>query len=179
MTTSINVAGVWKTPTPKINVAGTWKAPSTIKINVAGTWKTVYTSGPTVSASANGDTNVRFSATCYAGAYFSSAGTEFEYTNTGGTTATGVGGDGVWLDSGSASGVWVIFTRTGGTKTDWTGTYKKSVRYQLSTSRGFYITRTSNGIDTISGYFQFYDASTGGNLLQTTSTATWSAEYTV
>jgi hypothetical protein len=171
-----NVAGVWKTPDDiGMNVAGVWKTPDKVSINVAGVWKDVWPTGPTVSASANGDGNFRFGAICYAGAQFTNGGIEYEYTNTGGTTSTGVGGDGTWLDAGAAADVWVNFVRTGGTKTvfDTLG----SARYNLGTTRGYRIqTSGTDDIQNITGYFQFYDAASGGNLLQQTSSATWTAE---
>jgi hypothetical protein len=170
------LSGVWQATTaPEIKVSGVWQTVTEVEIKVAGVWQSAFTSGPTVSASADGDSNFRLGSTCYAGAYFASGGLEYEYTNSGGTTSLGVGGDAQWLDSGSGSEVWVQFVRTGGSKTvfDSLG----SGRYQLSSDRGYRINTTgSNDLQNITGYFRFYDAASGGNLLQQTSSATWTAE---
>jgi hypothetical protein len=174
--TDVKIGGTWTNiHTMNFKVSGVWQTMLNVKAKVSGVWQTVFTSGPQVSASANGDTNIRVGATCYAGARFVSTGAEQEYTSTGGVTTTGVGGDANWLDSGTGAEVWVNFVRTSGTKTAFDSL--GSSRYQLSSSRGYYITRTSAGIHNITGYFQFWDAATGGNLLQQTSSATWTAEY--
>lgn len=172
MSTKINVAGVWKSPTPKINVAGTWKAP-TIKINVAGTWKQVY-SPLSVNIAVNGRLNVNENATCYSGAYFLTSGTQYEYLFNGNGTSLGA-----WLLAGSNSEVWVMWTRTGGTLSDWNnlGGGNNNVRLQLSTSRYYRLNRTATGYNDIIGYFRMYDAASGGNLLDTGPTGTYRATY--
>jgi hypothetical protein len=40
----------------------------------------------------------------------------------------------------------------------------------------YYLTRSVGGSESISGYFRFYDAASGGTLLAQTSTATWDIE---
>jgi hypothetical protein len=170
MTIKINVAGTWKTSAPKINVAGTWKTP-TVKINVAGTWKA--SGGPSVSIDVNGRTNVRENANCFSGALFYTTGVNYEYTATGGTSNVGN-----WLDAGSASDVWIQWVRTGGTLGSWNSINPGTGRVQVTVNRNYRIVRASTGTDTIQGYFRAYDAATGGNLLDTGATGTYSAQRT-
>ena len=134
--------------------------------------------GLQVSAVANGQSNegeeTAYSAV-YAGAWFGSNGQEREYTVSGSTSS--LVGD--WLDSGNAADVWIVFTRTAGA-TDWDSGHQPGTRYNLGTSRGFYMVDyvAGGGSATISGYFRFYDAATGGNLLERapdTGSSTWSA----
>lgn len=133
----------------------------------------VNLAGEQVSAVANGCTNSVISGTCYGGPIFLNTGAEQEYTSTGGTVSQGN-----WLDAGSASNVWVVWHRTGGTLSDWNslGGGNNGVRLNLGTSRNFRISRAAQGISTLIGYFEFWDAASGGNLLQTTSTVTWLVE---
>lgn len=132
-----------------------------------------------VTAQANGDTNTRLTGVggyCSVGAGFNTSGFEFECTNTGSFTVN----QGKWLNSGSSSEVWVEFIRTGGTKSSWDHSgQSNNTRYQLSTTRNFEIRDTSalGGAQTIIGRFKFWDAATGGNVLDETSNATWSAEF--
>lgn len=176
MSTKINVSGVWKEPTTKINVAGVWKTPTSVKINVAGTWKEVGTVAPTTNMRADGATNSRLDNACYAGCAFYTTGTEYEYNSAGSLTLAHT-----WLTAGSASDVWIMWTRTGGTLSDWDslGGGYNNVRRNVTATVAFRIvdtvSSTAGGAETITGYFRSYDAATGGNLLQTTSSATWSA----
>lgn len=132
--------------------------------------------GPTVSARADGATMSRLNLSCYAGIQFNTDGQEWEYSAQGSLIL-----ETTWLDTGSSSDVWVMWTRTGGTLSDWDslGSGNNNVRLNLGTTRSFRIIDTVSsevgGAETIIGYFRFYDAATGGNLLQTTSTVTWSA----
>jgi hypothetical protein len=170
MTTKHNVAGVWKDPTISINVAGVWKTPD-VSINVAGTWKAAY-SALAVSIDVNGRTNYRENANCYAGASFYTSGVNYEYNATASLISVGN-----WLDSGSASDVWLLWTRTGGTLSDWNSIDSGDTRVQVTVNRSWRIVRSSNGISTIIGYWRAYDAASGGNLLDTGPTGTYSAEY--
>lgn len=128
-------------------------------------------SGLSVSATANGDTNNNFG-TCYVGVQFNSSGVEYERDNN--STAYNVN-MGNWLDSGTASEVWVEFIRTSGAAS-WDGK-SNSTRYNLGTTQSFGLT-DAGGTNSITGYFRFWDANTGGSTLQTTSSATWSATDT-
>jgi hypothetical protein len=170
MSTKINVAGVWKSPTPKINVAGTWKAPS-IKINVAGTWKSVY-SPLAVNIAVNGRFNTRLNNTCYAGAYFTSSNFQYEYTATAGGSSLGN-----YVTTGSTSDVWLQWTRTGGTLSDWNSLDAGDGRVNAGTSRYWRLYRSSIGVNTIIGYWKAYDAASGGTLLDTGASGTYSATY--
>jgi hypothetical protein len=169
----INVAGVWKEVTNvHINVGGVWKECTDVPINVGGVWKTgVHSTGPSVSILANGDFNTRWEAICYAGIRFHSNGAEYEYTASGGVGSA----VNTWLTSGSSSDVWVAFTRTSGASSFVGKT--NGVRYNLGSIQNFYVTRNVIGTTSITGYFTMYDAASGGNTLDTSSSAFWSAEY--
>lgn len=169
MSISINVAGVWKTDAaPSINVAGVWKTPDSVDINVAGVWKNAY-SGLSVSARADGRSNTRLNAACYNGCYFYSNGTEYEVTNSGGVTNSTT-----WLDSGTGAEVWVNRVVTSGS---WNSLDPGTGRYQLSSNRLFRMIRSAAGVDLTQGYWRFYDAASGGNLLQQTASSNWYATY--
>lgn len=133
-----------------------------------------FPSGPQVSFRLDGDFNSRLNAACYAGYFIGNDGNEEEYSVSGGVENTTQ-----WLDAGNASDVWSMWTRTSGTLSDWNslGSGNNNVRLNLGTNRSFRIIRSSTGTSTIIGYTRAYDAATGGNLLQTTSTVTWSATY--
>jgi len=140
-----------------------------------GMWHESGGASPTVSAVADGDTNTGIDSiysSIYVGARFDSAGDEYETNATGSFSVAITAG---WLDTGSASDAWVEFIRTGGTAGAWSGK-SNSTRYNLGTTQTFQILdNTSNSTAvTIIGYFRFHDAASGGNVLQTTSGATWS-----
>lgn len=139
---------------------------------IAGAAGTV---APLVSAVAAGYTNTRGLDTCHVGPIFNVDGEEYRYLANGGTDTT----QGTWLDQGTASQVWVQFNYSSGSATQWIG-FANSTRYQLNVTRGFQIQDTDLGasVETITGNFSFYDAASGGNLLQTTTAGqTWTADY--
>lgn len=144
-----------------------WNGSSWVELDSAG-------GGPTVSPRLDGATNSRLNAACYAGFTLQNDGDEWEYSVSGGLTSLTT-----WLDTGAAGDVWVMWTRTGGTLSDWNslGSGNNNIRLNLGTTRSFRLWRSSTGTNTISGYCRFYDAASGGNLLHTSSTVTWSAEY--
>jgi len=125
---------------------------------------------PEVDATAGNDSNVNFNNPCAVGIEFNTSGSEYNCTN-GGTFSTYIG---EWLTSGDAEDVWVEFTRTSGTESKW-DLHNNGQRYQLSSTQSFEIWASTGGAANIVGYFKFYDAASGGNTLQTTSSATWSA----
>ena len=170
----INVAGVWKeVDKVHINVGGVWKECDDVPINVGGVWKTgLIASGPTVSGLANGNYNSSGSAPVYVGIRFHTNGAEYEYTAAGGVGSS----VNTWLTSGSSSEVWVAYTKNSGTS--FVGK-TAGTRYQLNAIQNFYF--TANAVldyRSNNSYFTFYDAASGGNTLDTTSAATWTAEYT-
>jgi hypothetical protein len=132
----------------------------------------IASSGPTLSVSpqANGDSNIRFDLTCYAGVQFNTSGVEYEYTAAGAATVS----QGNWLDEGSASDVWVERTITAGS---FNSIDPGTGRHQLSTTRSFRVIRTIIGVQSCTASFEMFDAASGGNSLATTSSAVWSAEY--
>lgn len=138
-----------------------------------------YLGLPTVSPRADGDTNLLLdvgTVTCWQGCDFDIDGDEWENTNTGGQT-----NQTVWLDSGSASQVWVEFVRTSGTQTNW-DSHTSAVRYQISTNRRYSMSVTvSSGSATkdITGFFRMWSSASGGTALWTGSTVLWRCTATV
>ena len=166
----VKSGGSWRTITdPEVKYSGAWRAIKTIEVKIAGVWQQVF-SVLVVSAAANGAVNVRAGATCYAGVSFNLDGNEKEYLETGSQTAAGV-----WLDSGSSSDVWVERIVTSGS---WNSIDPGAGRHQLSINRNFQIVQPIVGTVSVTGYFKFWDAASGGNLLQQTGSATYSAQRT-
>lgn len=129
------------------------------------------TVAPTVSALANGDTNSSYLVSpVYAGVKFDTDGEEYESTAAGGYGAT----VGTWLDTGTSDQVWVEFLRTSGSKSQFIGK-SNSTRYSIATDSIWRISDSSagSGYENILGTFRFWDAASGGNILQTTSSADW------
>lgn len=176
------IGAVWKDLTPSIKVASAWKTPDAVHIRVGGIWKQVWTAlvTPTVSPRADGDSNLNSDfapTTCHQGCDFDADGNEYENTPNGAQTNVTV-----WKDSGDAAGAWVEFVRTGGTQSNWSG-HTSGVRYNLGTNQRFSMSVTaanpgdSNYKDII-GYFRMWDAASGGNILWTGPTVTWSCRAT-
>jgi len=124
--------------------------------------------GPMTSAAADGDVNVRELAICFAGVDFLADGLEYEYTPSGGTTFVNR-----WLDRGANSDVWVERVVTAGS---WNSRDPGSGRHLLSSDRKFRCKADVSGTTfTVTGYFKFWDAASGGNLLQQTASVVYSA----
>ena len=154
----------WVTAVAKTYNGSAWE--DQMKFYDGAAWQELYASGPVVSATVNGRTNFLLGGSCYSGARFYTTGVEYEITSTNGSVSMGN-----WLDSGAASEVWVEFIRTGGNQTNFVG-LTSGVRYQLSSNRSFYVRALLNQFKSITGYFKFWDAASGGTLLQQTSSAT-------
>jgi hypothetical protein len=121
----------------------------------------VEESGASVVVSANpGDISLlKVGATCFAGVEFNSSGEEFRNANGGSTVFSFSRGD--WLDAGS--GVWIERTVNTGTL-NWLDA--GTGRLALTTSRRYGVTRgTTPGVTTVNITFDFYDAASGGTLL--------------
>jgi hypothetical protein len=83
---------------------------------------------------------------------------------------------GEWTKLATGNGIWAQYIPVFGT-TGWNvlpGPVAN--RFECSTTRDWYISRSTVGVSTITGYFQLWDAETGGNLLHQTDTATWRCE---
>lgn len=169
MSTKINVAGVWKTPTVKINVAGTWKSPTSVKINVAGAWKEVNAL-PTCSLSATSVSHTDDINTVYAGVDYKSDGVE--YSNASSGTSFCGNSRGAWLDTGSPSAVWGnVQINSGSLWTQELATYTS--RIVMTTDKLIMCrdTNAASGGQTANVTVRMYNASSGGSLL---SSATFS-----
>lgn len=128
---------------------------------------------PTVNIIANGRINSDDDpVNVWSGQRFASDGTEDEYNQGGGLVDLGT-----WLTTGSAEDVWIEFVRTAG-DAGWSNNGDLSTRHQMSSTWTWRHYRTTVGVDTITGYFRAWDAASGGNILDTGPTATWSAQVT-
>lgn len=181
MSIHVKVSGAWKDveePSIRPGSIGSFVVPASVHIRVAGVWKEVFTATdpPLVSALANGATNAEQTppSSVSVGVKFDTDGEEYEYL-AGGAFGSTVG---TWLDQGTSAQVWVEFLRTGGTQSKWDNR-NNSQRYNINVDINFLIVDTiqasSGGAETIIGTFRFWDAASGGNTLDTTSSATWSA----
>jgi len=138
-------------------------------VDSGGVSRLVY-SGLSVSPDSNGISKVRFGNTCYAGVRFQIDGSE----DTLGPTNSWAGDRGNWLDAGSPGDVWVERIVNSGSLNN---SDPGAGRLQLSSEREYSVIRTSVGTQSANVTFNFYDSSSGGNLLATV-TYTISAEFT-
>jgi len=131
---------------------------------------------PLVSALGNGDTNSAILSSVKVGVRFATDGEEYEFLASGPPTAT----IGTWLDQGVSSDVWVEHLRTSGTETRFAD-HPNATRINIALNANFTLTDTTtgDGAKTITGTFKFWDAASGGNVLDTTSSAQYSANRLV
>lgn len=163
----------WDTPNVKHYNGSAWVDHLT-KYYSGSSWVALEstTPAPLVSARADGITNTLIEGVhfdCDAGCQFSTTGLEYEVTGTGSLTNSTT-----WLDQGTSDQVWVEWIKTSGSAPSWVG-YANNTRYQLNVDRKFYIRDTTNSAPNMTGYFKFWDAASGGNLLQQTSSSYWEA----
>jgi hypothetical protein len=117
--------------------------------------------GPTVSANSGIAYKFRAAGTCYSGVRFNTDGDEDDKCP---TNVWNDGARGQWLDSGSNSDVWVERTINSGSLND---SDAGAGRLNLGTARAFSVSRASTGTHTANVTFDFYDAASGGSLLDT------------
>jgi len=125
-------------------------------------------SGLIVEASASGIHLTKIGSTCYAGVQFNADGNEYRNANAGSQAFTS--SRGAWLTAGAAGDVWVERTITDddGTGLDWTDS--GTGRLNLGTTRQFGLqTNSVFDNDYVDITFDFYDAVSGGNLLDSVS----------
>lgn len=171
MPVSIRVGGVWKESTPWEKIGGVWEQMVDAPIKTGGAWKTgLLQSGPSVDFKTTGRANSRIGFACWSGARFYTSGVEYEVTPSNGSYSVGN-----WLTDGDAADVWIQHTQTSG-QSAFDGRLNNT-RYQVTANQTWYVYRSSVGTDTISGYFRAYDAASGGTLLDTSPTISFSAEY--
>ncbi len=121
-----------------------------------------------ISPLASGVTNSSINTDCIAGIQYSLSGAETASNNAGGYSVS----RGDWLDVGLNSEVWIQRVINTGTLTVDAG----SGRLVLSTTRTFSYTQVGVGIGGPNITFNFYDAASGGNLLDSV-TFVLSAEH--
>ena len=130
--------------------------------------------GPTVSVTSTLVSRQKATVAAYANIEFNADGTENVNALAG--TDTFSLNVGTWLTSGNASDVWVERTVNSGTlDAHDPGTGRKN----LGTTQQYGIVDTTlnNGADTAGVTFNFYDAASGGNLLES-ATVSFIANYT-
>ena len=176
MAMTVNVGGVWKdVPTTKVNVGGVWKTCNQISVNVGGVWKDCLSTTPVVSPNSAGVTNDNggVGTACYAGIAFQSGAPNRE------EACTFAGAYSVdrtaWLDSGSASDVWIQRVISSGTLNS---NDPGSGRINLGSGSPFFEvvdTSLTGGAVTCTLTFNFYDAASGGSLIGSSGSLTLSA----
>ncbi len=125
-----------------------------------GSLLTITESADQVQANTSGITSAGVSGTVYAGVEFNTSGAELR--NDGPSSTSFTTSRGSWLNSGSASAVWIERILNSGTL-DWED--PGAGRFQLNASRKYGVSRATNGLKVANVTFNFYDASSGGNLL--------------
>ena len=100
--------------------------------------------------------------TCYAILQLNLSGAEFANASAGSTSMTK--GRGSWLDEGTSAEVWVERVLDSGTLNH---SDPGAGRLQLSTTRLYGISRSTDGTTTTTVTFNYYDAAVGGNLIGT------------
>ena len=152
-----------------INDGGTLRDIQEVWINDGGTLRQVFSSGPTVELG----NKIHLTFTDLEGVAISnvrlhSNGNYYE-SNINGDGTFGAA-DELWLESGSAGDVWVERSITSGTlTTDDIGGSRVSL---ASGSFTMGVTTVSSGTKTCSFTLSFYDAASGGNLLDTAAITT-------
>ena len=129
----------------------------------------------TVTASGNSVSNLRLNATCYAGVTYSSD--ENEYNNQGDADDSTLDATFIQklINNGNGEDVWVERTINSGSLNH---EDPGAGRHQLSTTRRFGVVRSGVGTESCNLTVNFYDAASGGNLLDT-ETFGLDAEFTV
>lgn len=118
-------------------------------------------SASVVVDASDSDVNLlKIGATAYAGVQYNSSGVEYRNANGGSTSFTTSRGN--WLAAGAAADVWVQRVVNSGSL-NWTDS--GSGRLQLNTTRQFGVSQSSTGVATANVTFNFYDAASGGTLL--------------
>ena len=118
---------------------------------------------PTLAVSPSSSNISRFQAATaptYAILELNSSGAEFANISAGSTSMTL--GRGSWLDAGTSAEVWVERILDSGTLNH---ADPGAGRLQLSTTRLYGISRSTDGTTTSTVTFNYYDAATGGNLI--------------
>ena len=157
----------WVTGVEKTWTGSVWQA--NLKFWNGSAWVALAATGPVVSASTTNVSRTSLSPqNCVAGVSFNSNGTEWS-TDVGGV-GNYIVSRGNWLDSGLSSEVWIQrVINTGGFNYADPG----SGRLQLSSTRTFACRDISQfgGAITCNATFNFYDAASGGNLLDSVTIA--------
>jgi len=143
---------------PYVKVAGVWQGCQRVYAKVAGTWQQVWEWLAVTLPNVNASTATAGECDCF-----------FKIDNDGDyyeSAATGLYGasSGTWLTAGTTSQVWVERTIVSGSlDLDTIG----ASRVATTTDREIGVTRVAPGFATANVTLDFYDAASGGNLLDT------------
>lgn len=162
MASSVKTGGSWQA-LDKVHakVSGTWQAVQKGYVRVSGVWQEFYSAlSVVVSATKSVNAFAIHPSTATATVTVHSDGDMKTQINGGGATSYET-----WLQAGTNSEVWVIATIVSGTLSSGT----TGSRLQCNASRSWTKTKTSGfGTDTCVIDLDFYDAASGGNLLDST-----------
>lgn len=140
-----------------------------LKYYSGSAWVALGATLSVVVAATKSITNFRtFTTPCYSGVRVDNDG-DLKALNNTGTTYTSYE---TWLDAGTTAEVWVQCDIVSGTLTSGT----TGSRLATTVDRSWYITRSVTGNKTTVIDLKFYDAASGGNLLDT-QRVTLSANY--
>lgn len=125
---------------------------------------------PLVEAIADGQVNSLVAQAGQAGVQFRTDGDEWEYLVEAGSEIIGD-----YVIRGYAADVWIENIVTSGS---WSfASTASGVRSQILANKLYQVTKGSPGIKTVTCSFKFWDAASGGTLLQETDSEVWSFEY--
>lgn len=144
--------------------------------------RTAIRGATTLSVATSGVTRSAALSAVYAGISYSAipsggGANIFEYSNNASGASSYTVSRGFWCDYAANQNIWVSRTITSGSLNS---SDPGTERYQMSSPRLFEVVDTSipDGAVTCTLTINFYDAASGGNLLDTTGSITLSAERT-
>lgn len=174
MTGHVKVSGAWKElARPFVKVAGAWKGVDAAYVKVGGAWKSFF-ENLTVAADTTSVSKLRATGSLDVYALLAYNADGYEYNNTPFSSGTANNQLSTWLEAGSSSDVWVERTINSGTLDFDAG----AGRLNLGTTRLFGVQQLDgdgSGVALANVTFNFYDAASGGNLLDSI-TVSFSAE---
>ena len=164
----VKSGGSWRTITdPEVKVSGTWQPIVSIEVKVGGAWQEVFSgaAAPVVDANINGFHTYSDDGDAYAHIVFKNTGAELITKSFQARPSTPTVSRGNWLTSGDASAVWIQRVIDTGTLDTDAG----SARLNLGTDREFGVHAPNENNHYMTITFNFYDAASGGSLLDTVS----------
>lgn len=163
MTTHIKHSGSFRNVTEvHVKHSGAWRDVQKVYVKHSGSWREVFSAAPTVSLYASNTAFGPIDTFCYAMRKYDADGSE--YRNSTGSSSAATTFLNTWLTSGSSSGAWIERTiNSGSLWSDGIGTG----RPQMNTDRTIGVRDINASIGSVicNLTVRMYDASSGGNLL--------------